>query len=275
LIDADGTGKPRLLPGLGKARWYNGVAWSPDGQRIVFTSPRQFPAAGAAAAPVYGPGGSAVLRDRFQGKLGLNWKIIRPDPSHFSLTKNPGRLTVTTQRGTIHGDVEHDALSQGTRAKNIFLLPNPLADGGDFRLTLSVSQFQPTAEYHQVGLICYNDDANYVKWSFEYSWQNPGATNFILVRQTKMEPEHDLIVAIPKPSRFWLRITKQADRYECAYITDGRKFTVAGKLPWGDGAPRYLGFLAKNGGNPEAPEIDVCIDWFELVSPPGGEMAVK
>jgi RNA polymerase sigma factor (sigma-70 family) len=44
--------------------------------------------------------------DGFDGQLGLNWHVVRPDPSHVSLTKHPGRLTITTQRGSIHGPRE-------------------------------------------------------------------------------------------------------------------------------------------------------------------------
>jgi RNA polymerase sigma factor (sigma-70 family) len=41
--------------------------------------------------------------DGFDGQLGLNWQAVRPDSSHVSLTRHPGRLTITTQRGSIHG----------------------------------------------------------------------------------------------------------------------------------------------------------------------------
>jgi len=42
--------------------------------------------------------------DEFDGKLGLKWKPVRPAPSHVSLKKAPGALTITTQRGSIHGE---------------------------------------------------------------------------------------------------------------------------------------------------------------------------
>jgi len=70
------------------------------------------------------------------------------------------------------------------------------------------------------------------------------------------------------PGRFWMRVTRRGNEYERAYSADGRSFKVAGARPWGKKPPKYLGFLAKNGGNPEASEIDVCINSFELRSPP-------
>lgn len=45
-----------------------------------------------------------LANDGFDGKLGLNWKPVRPDPSHVSFKKTPGALTITTQRGSIHGE---------------------------------------------------------------------------------------------------------------------------------------------------------------------------
>jgi hypothetical protein len=89
-----------------------------------------------------------------------------------------------------------------------------------------------------------------------------------MVRETAMQPEHDLVVELPTPARFWMRITNRGGDYECAYSTDGKDFKVAGSRPWGRRPPKYLGFMAKNGGNPAAEEIDVCIDSFEFSAPP-------
>ena len=210
-------------------------------------------------------GAAAGIRDDFSGKYSLNWKIIREDKSHLSLTDNPGRLTIKTQRGAIHANSGNDNVNEA--AKNIFLIRNPLAEAGDFSITLAVTKFEPTTFFQQVALLCYDDDDNYLKWSYEYSWAKP-VTNFVLVRETEMQPEHDLVVELPTYERFWMRVTKRGERYECAYSTDGKDFHVAGSRPWGKRPPKYLGFMAKNGGNPAADEIDVCIDSFEFSPPP-------
>ncbi len=76
-----------------------------------------------------------VAYDGFDGKLGLNWKPVRPDPSHVSLTKTKGALTITTQRGSIHGEETKDAFGEGIKAKNLYVIDNPLAPGGDFVVT--------------------------------------------------------------------------------------------------------------------------------------------
>ncbi|MEM9658424.1 MAG: DUF1349 domain-containing protein, partial [Planctomycetota bacterium] len=208
--------------------------------------------------------GKLVAVDRFRGRLGLNWKPVRHVPTHASLTKNPGLLTITTQRGSIHGDEKNDRAGEGIQAKNLFLIDNPLADEVDFVITLAVKRFEPQIHYHQVGLLCYDDDDNYLKWGYEHSWQTPDTQNFVLVRETIQRPQHDLVVRKSGLNRFWLRIAKTGLTYQCAFSTDGREFEVVGEKPWGDGSPQRLGFLAKNGGNPEAGEIDVCISAFKL-----------
>jgi hypothetical protein len=93
--------------------------------------------------------------DGFDGKLGLNWKPVRPDPSHISLTKTKGALTITTQRGSIHGEETKDVYGEGIQAKNLYLIDNPLAHGGDFVATTCVSGFTPEMRFQQAGLIVY------------------------------------------------------------------------------------------------------------------------
>jgi len=211
------------------------------------------------------------LRDDFSDRLALDWNIIREDATHYSLSKNPGRLTITTQRGAIHGDSDRDRQSGGIRTKNMFFLKNPVEADRDFSITLAVTKFEPTTFYHQFALLCYDDDDNYLKWTYEYTWRKPGTTCFTLVREIDKEPVHDLIYDLPFPGKLWIRVTKRGPEYVCSYSTDGRTFPVVGSRPWISSAPKYLGFFAKNGGNPDAPEIDVAIDSFELASPPADE----
>ncbi len=208
--------------------------------------------------------GELLAVDRFNGRLGLNWKPVRHDPTHVSLTKNSGLLTITTQRGSIHGDEKNDRAGDGIQAKNLFLIQNPLAANTDFEITLAVWKFRPETHYHQVALLCYNDDDNYLKWSYEHSWREPDTQNFVLVRETDQRPEHDLVLNKSGLNRFWIRVTKEGATYQCAFSTDGKDFEIVGEKTWGDGSPKNLGFLAKNGGNPEAAEIDVCIRSFKV-----------
>jgi hypothetical protein len=42
---------------------------------------------------------------------------------------------------------------------------------------------------------------------------------------------------------------------------------VAGEMASGDGHPKRIGLLAKNGGNKEAPEVDAAFEYFERKAP--------
>ncbi len=112
--------------------------------------------------------------NEFDGKLRLNWKPVRTAPSHVSLKKTPGALTITTQRGNIHGEETKDVYGEGIQAKNLYLIDNPLAHGGDFVATTCVSGFTPEMRFQQAGLIVYNDDNNYLKFGYEYNWPKEG-----------------------------------------------------------------------------------------------------
>jgi regulation of enolase protein 1 (concanavalin A-like superfamily) len=215
-------------------------------------------------APAKTKESSFLAFDAFDGKFLLNWQPIRSDPTHVSLTKFPGQLTITTQIGTIHAD---ETVRGEPSAKNIFVINNPLDENADFVVTTSLSSFTPEVAYQQAGLICYNDDDNYVKWSYEYNWEKRQGQRFILVRETGAQPTHDPAEEVSDLKRVWLRLTRRGDQYEYAASTDGKKFTVYGEKPWGNGAPKKIGILAKNGGLQGVPEIDARFDFFELRAP--------
>jgi len=99
----------------------------------------------------------ARVFDDFEGVLRLDWQLLRPDPTHFSLAKHPGNLTISTQRGTIH-------LKRNLpKAKNILLLDNPFLKGPGCVVTTCLDGFRPREPFQQAGLIVYNAD-NYLKW---------------------------------------------------------------------------------------------------------------
>jgi regulation of enolase protein 1 (concanavalin A-like superfamily) len=193
---------------------------------------------------------------------------VQEDNNHHakraSLTKNKGKLTITTQQGSIHADQDK---GKAVKAKNIYLIDNPLAADQDFEVTLCLSGFTPKQSYQQAALICYDDDDNYIKWSYEYNWQKGSGTGLILVRETGAKVEHDR-AETPKGKKLWLRLTRRGGDYEYSSSGDGKKFTVHGEKAWGTKGPARIGLLAKNGGVAGVPEVDVCFELFELRSPP-------
>jgi len=220
--------------------------------------------AGAADADPQPP--TLVAVETFDRSFRLRWKPVRPDPDHVSLTKNKGKLTITTQRGTIHAD---ETARKDPQAKNIYLIDNPLSDYADFEVTTCISGFAPKQKYQQAALILYNDDDNYLKWSYEFSYVNDGSVALGLIRETNAKVEHDHVAPPEKAEeKLWLRLTKRKNSYEYSSSTDGQKFEVHGEKEWGEKAPSRMGILAKNGGIEGVPEVDVCFERFELRSPP-------
>jgi regulation of enolase protein 1 (concanavalin A-like superfamily) len=207
-----------------------------------------------------------VAVETFKGKLHLRWNPVRPDPKYVSLTKNKGKLTITTQRGSIHAD---ETARKDLQARNIYLIDNPLPDEADFEVTTCVSGFAQQQAYQQAALILYNDDDNYLKWSYEFSFADGGSVKLGLVRETAAKSQIDHVTP-PEGAdkKLWLRLTKRKTSYEYASSTDSKMFTVHGERDWGEKAPARVGFLAKNGGSAGVPEVDVCFERFELRSPP-------
>jgi regulation of enolase protein 1 (concanavalin A-like superfamily) len=214
-------------------------------------------------------GEAGVWRDDFDGKLTLDWKVVRPDKDHVSLKKVPGALVITTQRGSIHGKQSEDKVSEGTLAHNIHLIEIPLGKDTDWAATTCVSGLEPTTSYQQAGLIVYDDDDNYLKWDYEYDWQQRGGQRFMLVAETDGTPAHERPTQTESGlKKSWLRLTRRGDKYEYAWSKDGKEWLVAGERTWGNGTPKKVGLIAKNGGNKDAPEIDAAFEFFELRAVP-------
>jgi len=195
-----------------------------------------------------------VAFDGFDGKLSLKWQIRNADPSHVSLTKRPGTLTITTQSGGFY--------ESATDFKNLFLIENPVAKGRDFQLTTCLVSFMPAAPHNQAGLLCYDDQDNYFKWVILVG--TAGEREFHLARETSGRALASRAANAPELKRVWLRLTKRGNRYIYSSSPDGKSFQVYGQLAWGDGAPKFVGLVAKNGANSNAPEIDASFDYFEI-----------
>jgi WD40 repeat protein len=207
------------------------------------------------AVPTISASAHALLaEDTFDGKLELDWEILHSDPTHYSLSKNPGTLTITTQEGGF--------ARSSTNYRNLFLIDCPLSPSEDFQITTCISRFKPAADWNQAGLICYNDDDNYLKWNCEKS--AGGSVVFALGRETQGELNTTSFSAPSGLESFWLRVTKRGYRYTISTSLDGEAFRSRGEFGWGDGAVRRVGLFAKNGEGSAAPEVDASFDFFEV-----------
>ena len=218
--------------------------------------------------------GTVLAYDEFDGKLNLDWEILHSDFSHWSLLRNRGTLTITTQDGHF--------TSSRTNYENLFLIDCPAAKGEDFQLTTCISSFKPVDEFNQAGLICYDDDDHYL--SLIYAWSSGYVTGY-----GKGQRQFSALVEKGEPRSYvdfrahqqfekvWLRITKRDNRYTLSTSLDGKVFLLLesplhdpddlfdGGLTWGDGSVKRVGLFANNSsfGN-DPPEVDASFDFFEV-----------
>ena len=195
--------------------------------------------------------GDLPLRDEFDSKLTLDWETIRPDPTHLSLQTHPGKLTITTQYGSIH--------QAQTTAKNLFFIDVP-EDVDDFVVTTCVEDFMPETIWQQAGLLFYDDDDNFLKWVRDFT-----SERFPVLNVNWEIDQKDRRVQSPvevSKERFWLRVIKRGSQYQCAASLDGKEFTTYAIIPWGDGSPKKVGLVAKNG--PREGDMEAQFDFFEL-----------
>lgn len=201
------------------------------------------------------------LYENFNEKLKLAWKPVRESKDHWSLTKHKGQLTIVTQRGTIHANEKADDLSGGRQARNLFLIENPVKGDRDFEITTCILGFAPTTHWQQAGLLLYNDDDNYTKLVFE----NSGGTNKFAVL-TEIEQESTIIhLESPKTTeKIYLRLQRKDGKYIAAVSADGMIYVDVKEFEWEVKGPSRVGLIAKNGGNPDAAEIEAVFDFFEF-----------
>jgi len=194
--------------------------------------------------------------DDFKGKYSRAWSIRSPNPNNVSLTKRPGMLTITTEQGGIWKSFD------GT--KNIFLIDNPIVNGGDFVMTTRLAGFDPVTNYNQAGLICFDDADNYLKFVLQWD-SNQGGRALCSLREEGGGNIHTSYISVKeKLDEVWMRIIKKGNRYVAAASRDGQHYRVIGEESWGNGRPAKVGLIAKNGAPRSAPQLDASFDFFAI-----------
>ncbi len=207
-----------------------------------------------------GDGRPFRIVDDFDGKLALDWEVIRPDSTHASLEKNPGKLTISSQYGGFHGDASD---TRGTHpGNNLYMIPVP-QDGGDFVVTTCLEDFHPTGRYQQAGPVIYDDHDNYFK-----ALVGVGRSN-VLIGSSWEERSYlegkDIPARNMQWDRTWLRIIKRGNAYEALYSLDGKEYTRINEHVWEDGSPERIGLYATN-DNGTSESIDAVFDFIEVRS---------
>lgn len=203
------------------------------------------------------------LYESFDKEFKLKWKPVREEKDHWSLATHPGKLTIITQRGTIHANEKADELSGGRQAKNLFVIDNPVRGTGDFTVTTCVVGFEPKTHWQQAGLLLYNDDDNYVKLVFEHNGRG-----LVVGVLTEIDQKSVITPLEPPESteKMYLRISRVDSKYIAQVSGDGMEYADIHEFEWIESNPKQVGIIAKNGGNPEAGNIEAEFDFFELKS---------
>ncbi len=194
--------------------------------------------------------------DDFDGKLTLKWDILNADLSNFSLTNKPGALTITTQDGHFK--------EANRNYKNLFLTDTPAPESQDFQITTCLSDFRPLEAYNQAGLICWDDEDNYLEWVYQLMRRR--GLNFNAGVEGSGPTKYTYIPAEGPYDKLWLRITKRGTSYECSSSLDGKSFTVHAVENWGDGSPKQIGLFAINGSLTHPPCVDASFEFFKVVA---------
>lgn len=183
-------------------------------------------------------------------ELAKEWRWIWEDKDLWSLSKNSGWMTINTKVGDIWGGIND--------ASNVLLRTVPCGNA-DFEFTTKID-FNPTANWHQLGLVICQDLDNYLVLKSLYSdgqklqWGKEIKAYFTST---------STIVKFPQVR--YLRIIRKNGVYTGSYSEDNQKWTEAGS--YGDVTLNNIsvGYLVCNGGSSQVPSAEAKIDWLEIV----------
>ncbi|WP_345630256.1 glycoside hydrolase family 3 C-terminal domain-containing protein [Rugosimonospora acidiphila] len=194
--------------------------------------------------------------------LGSQWHWVREAPADWSLSTNPGSLTITPKTG--------DLTTTTNTAQNILLQPAL----GDWTQTTKLAfNHRPNAATQQGGIIAYQDDDNYLKFDLEatsptniqFNTALEDNLNGVQVTQTLNTLNANAI--LPADNTIWLRMSKSGAHYSTSYSLDGTTWVPV----WTTGATLnnpQVGLFAFNRAGATT-DLQVGFDSFHVdASPP-------
>ncbi|MBO0867297.1 MAG: glycoside hydrolase family 3 C-terminal domain-containing protein [Micromonosporaceae bacterium] len=199
-----------------------------------------------------------VESDQFDGAtLGAQWHWVREAPGDWSLSSNPGSLTITPTTG--------DLTTTTNTAQNVLLQP---ALGDWTQTTRLTFDHRPDAATQQGGIIAYQDDDNYLKFDLEatstaniqFNTSLEDTLNGVQVNQTLNTLPANAI--LPDSNTIWLRMTKSGARYATFYSVDGQTWVPV----WSTGATLrnpQVGVFAYNRAGTTT-DLHAAFDFFDV-----------
>ena len=182
--------------------------------------------------------------DNFDSEtLDSRWTWLSEDPTHWSLTANPGFLQIFTQSGGLFSGIY-----------NNFLITD--APSGDYQITTRVI-ISPTETFHGAFIVVYGHDENYVRMGRRFG----ASGNEVNFRQNE---NGSLVVnngVSETATSVYLRITKEGDLFTGYYSSDGNNYEYLGHTTATINNPK-VGIISENG--PSTTEIQTDYDFIEL-----------
>ncbi|MBN1536485.1 MAG: ABC transporter substrate-binding protein [Anaerolineales bacterium] len=194
-----------------------------------------------------------VFEDDFDSStLNARWEWIQQDNSHWSLTANPGYISITTQSGGV------------STGNNLLVQPAPAAN---FEIETHVF-FEPSENFQIAGLLVYQDEHNYLLLGREYcGYVEAGCVGngiyFDHVEDSWLFDEN-YAMTTTLTNEIYLRLTRWGDQYIGAISENGSNWFEIGTHKVISGfIPTKVGLAALNQLDTPA-EIDANFDDFRL-----------
>ncbi len=169
--------------------------------------------------------GPKAISDEFSS-LGSQWKWLREDPKGWSLTENPGQLTLTAGEG--------DILGEKNKAGNILLQDANTDWVADTKVRFSATPSMPS---QNAGILSYQDDGNFVKFVYgapamgrgRRQMGGPGTLQLVIEENgnSKQPISFSMEGIIKEDNTLYLRLEKKGEHYTGYYSLDGKKYVKA------------------------------------------------
>jgi len=194
-----------------------------------------------------------LINDEFNNPiLHPHWHWYREVPTHWSLTASQGFLRINTQ--------PKDIYELSNNAPLLLQSLQPFSSD-DFEIQTRII-IEPTSNFHQGGLVFYDDDDNYVR--FTYAYINGPTFEFAKEIDGNFQPIQ--ISAPPGINDFHLRIVKSGLNYSAYYSQDENNWIWIGTHLNVNISPLEVGLLAFNAVDVTSIEIPADFDYFRATT---------
>jgi beta-xylosidase len=183
------------------------------------------------------------------------WSWVREDPTHWSLTDDPGYMKITLQQG---------GLGPANNNKNLLIHDAPV---GDFEIETHV-YFTPTENFQFAGLLLYDDDDNYMMLGRAYcAAPSPiceGNGIYFDHEELGNVVGSNYVMTTTLLGEAYLGIIRDGSVYTGYVSENGTDWTMVGAHTAVSGmVPSYVGLIVAD-GNQGATQIPAKFDYFRL-----------